>query len=160
MARKVETAGQVFGRRLAEAREARGWKQRDLAERSGISQSTIAKTETGKRSGQVTIEEALRLAAALGVSPLHLIVPLEDEARVEVAPKVRVSARRAREWVRGEQPLRDEDDRIFRYQAPAPGFGVFVPGIYTNEARDIERIRKVAAEAVTIGSYGEESDDA
>src|SRR5262249_20286042 len=53
------------------------------------------------------IEDVLALAAALDVAPIHLIVPVNDEATISVASKLAdVPARIAREWVGGRAPLR------------------------------------------------------
>ncbi len=54
-----------LGKRLVEARETVGLSQRDLAQYSGISQSTIHRIETGQR--EASILELATLADACGV---------------------------------------------------------------------------------------------
>jgi transcriptional regulator with XRE-family HTH domain len=62
-------------RELRRLRERRAWSQRDLAERSGVAQSTIAELEAGRLARHVTTR---RLAAALGVEPAELIETAEE----------------------------------------------------------------------------------
>ena len=56
-----------LGRRLREFRRRAGLTQVGLAERSGVSRTTIASIETGQRDN-MTLEHALRLAHALGIT--------------------------------------------------------------------------------------------
>jgi transcriptional regulator with XRE-family HTH domain len=121
--------GQIFAQQLRAVRERRRWNQQQLADRLAhlgepIDRSTIAKIENGSR--QVSLDEALRFAAALEVSPVHLFTdpPHEGPAsrkyetaparpRVRLAAKLAVSPREARMWIRGQQPLRDADRKTF-----------------------------------------------
>jgi transcriptional regulator with XRE-family HTH domain len=66
----TETAA-LLGRRLAEIRERRGWKQKDLAEKAGLSVAFISEIENGHRN--VSSEKLLRLANALGASIDYLL---------------------------------------------------------------------------------------
>jgi transcriptional regulator with XRE-family HTH domain len=100
--------GQVFGRRVEEARKRRGWTQEQLASelrRLGCkaSRSTIAKIEgRGQRATYAKLEDLFAFSAALGVPPVHLIVPLEDETTVMLTPRIRLPAPAARAWIRGQ----------------------------------------------------------
>lgn len=60
-----------FGQRLREAREERGWTQKELAEISGTTHSTISRSETSVHNPKVTIVG--KLAKALGVNPAWLM---------------------------------------------------------------------------------------
>jgi|GEM_PF-2991380 transcriptional regulator with XRE-family HTH domain len=103
-----EHPGQIFGRRVEEARKRRGWTQEQLAAElrrlgSKGSRSTVAKIEgRGQRATYAKIEDLFAFAAALGVPPVHLLVPLEDATTVALTPRVRVPAPAARKWIRGE----------------------------------------------------------
>ncbi|MET7294921.1 helix-turn-helix transcriptional regulator [Streptomyces griseoloalbus] len=77
---------------------------------------TVANLESGKRQN-VTITEWLALARVLDVSPLHLLVPLE-EVDYLVAPDESFPASRVRAWVRGQGALPGTDERIFRSELP------------------------------------------
>ncbi|MEU4012087.1 helix-turn-helix domain-containing protein [Streptomyces pseudogriseolus] len=77
---------------------------------------TVSNLESGKRQS-VTLTEWLTLARVLDVSPLHLLVPLE-EVGFSVTPEEAVPASRARAWLRGAQPLPGTDLRIFRSEVP------------------------------------------
>jgi hypothetical protein len=80
---------------------------------------TIAKIEKGgTRARNASLQEVLAIAAALNVGVVHLFVPLEDDASVEIAPKFVASAPRVREWVRGLLPLRDRDVGEFVTELP------------------------------------------
>ena len=103
--------GQVLARRVKEARERRGWSQGELAEQVNALGYSLARPiinrieQGGVRAGNVSVEDLFALAAALGVAPVHLLVPLDDEAALEVTPSVAVSAQLARAWIRGRLPL-------------------------------------------------------
>ena len=61
----------MFGESMRELREALGWKQEKLAEKAGLSASTISHFETGKRLP--SFESLIRLADAFDVSIDRLI---------------------------------------------------------------------------------------
>jgi transcriptional regulator with XRE-family HTH domain len=58
-------------RRLRDVRERKFLTQRELSERSGVAQSTIARIEQGLQPARITT--ARRLAEALGVEPQELL---------------------------------------------------------------------------------------
>lgn len=71
--RRAETVGE----RIRRLREERGLSQRELAE-PGVSYAYLSRIEAGQR---MPSEKALRkLAAKLGVTPLHLEVGRDDAA--------------------------------------------------------------------------------
>lgn len=57
---------------LRKARKAKGWTQEDLASKTGLTQSTISRVECGS---PVSPETAAALAAAVGISELHILYP-------------------------------------------------------------------------------------
>lgn len=119
-----EAAGPVetITRRVREARNRKGMTAQELADRlkaSGVpwDRGTVTKLETGRRQS-VTVVELLALARVLDVAPIHLLVPLDDEAALRVTPAEHVPADRARQWIRGNKPLAGTDLRIFWTEAP------------------------------------------
>lgn len=77
-----------LGLELQRIREARGWTQRELAERAGLPQSTIARYEKAGRTP--TVPTLWRLASALNVTvmlaPEYGIKLLDCEPAVPVPP--------------------------------------------------------------------------
>ncbi len=66
----------TIGRNIKAAREAHGWKQSELAERTGsIARSTIAKIESGS---SLTVSTLKTLADTLGVPPYMLLLRESD----------------------------------------------------------------------------------
>lgn len=61
----------MFGRRIKQLREAKGWTQEELAERSGVSAQAVSHYETGRRSP--LFSTAVHLAAALGCPVTDLL---------------------------------------------------------------------------------------
>jgi transcriptional regulator with XRE-family HTH domain len=124
---KIRKAGpppsRVFGEQVRGVRTRKGWtSQQHLADRleelgHDIDRSAIARLETGKRG--VPLDEAFAIAAALEVSPLSLMLPREPDDPVAVAPRLTVSAEEAREWVRGDEPLPNQDRQFFEQESPA-----------------------------------------
>jgi transcriptional regulator with XRE-family HTH domain len=129
----------VFARRVREARKRRGWSQAQLADRlaeigyTGIGRATVAKIEdaTSTRSN-ASLEDVLAIAAALDCSPLHLIVPLEDDELLQITAGLPpAQAVLIRDWVRSVliAPLRIvlgvaeqnvDDVAAFMSQLPEP----------------------------------------
>src|SRR5947208_3667064 len=107
---------QVFGRRVAEARKARGWRQAEAARRLQVDRTTFNKIERGGR-GDVKLSQLFDFALRLGVSPLHLITPREDEQLIAVTPTTSLPAAVVRDWVRGV-PLPTADPGAFLAQLP------------------------------------------
>lgn len=64
-----DMSGKTLAERLTEARKRLGWSQAVLAERAGVSQSTIGNLESGTRSRPRNL---LTIASALGVSAVWL----------------------------------------------------------------------------------------
>ncbi len=104
---------ETFGLQVRAARRQRDWSQQDLAERIGkvlgdsadrpsMKQANIAKIEAGQRK-RLVVEDVLLFAAALNVSPVHLLVPFEDDHHIDTGFGAMESAA-LREWVRGWGP--------------------------------------------------------
>jgi transcriptional regulator with XRE-family HTH domain len=112
----------VFATRLPEVRKRHGWSQQRLAERLKeldyeIPRVTIAKIEKGQRL--VKLDEAFAIAYALDVSPLHLLVPIENEPRVLLAGGEQpFEPQWARDWIRGYEPAIGQDPRMFWMERP------------------------------------------
>jgi transcriptional regulator with XRE-family HTH domain len=116
------TPAEVFAQRVKEARTRRGWTQRQLAERLTdldypTDRTAVLRIETGKRA-DVRLSDVFAFALALDVWPLHLIVPLEDEAPIAVTPARVVAAPKARAWIRGLAMLRGTDPSAVFAQLP------------------------------------------
>lgn len=69
----------IVGKNIKAAREALGWKQSELAERTGLARSTIAKIEMG---GTVTVSTLSSIAEVLGVPPYMLMLRIVDWKRL------------------------------------------------------------------------------
>jgi transcriptional regulator with XRE-family HTH domain len=112
---------EVFARRVKEVRTRRGWTQQELADRMAlfgwpIDRATIARTEGLAR--EVSLEEALAICVALGVCPLHMVVPLSDDEWLAVAPTLVLPPYQARKWMRGQLALDLKDHRTYYTEVP------------------------------------------
>jgi len=96
--------------RIGDLRQRRGWSANDLAKRCaeqglpGLNRSVLANLESGRRR-YVTVDELLTLSLVLGVSPIHLLLPTDDYAQVEVTPTVAEAAGWVRPWIGGRTVL-------------------------------------------------------
>jgi hypothetical protein len=61
---------------------------------------SLSKLESGRYG--VSINDVFALAAALGLNPVHLLTPLEDDATVAVTNRVLLPAKNVRAWIRGD----------------------------------------------------------
>jgi transcriptional regulator with XRE-family HTH domain len=108
--------GAIFGRRVSEERKRQGLSQDDLVKRLEklgryMDRSNLSRIERGETTGQ--LDNVVALALALGVAPIHLMVPREGEEAVELAPKRRLSAGDARLWIGGRKLLPESDPVAF-----------------------------------------------
>ncbi len=118
-------AREVFRRRLRETRRALDLTQVDLAARvtaqGGVmTQTTITRLERGSRA--VTVDELFSLAAALDVSPLALLLPLDSDVSLRLDRHV-VTPRQLVDWVVGREPLRgwgDDPESVYAYERLLP----------------------------------------
>lgn len=83
----------AIGQRVAALRNARGWTQQVLADRSGIAQANIARVETGRHPPQ--LKTVNRIAGALGVAVTEL---LREPAFMEAQEDRQWAEAAAREW--------------------------------------------------------------
>lgn len=115
-----ETRG-VYGPRLRQVRNHRGWTQEQLAQEMAgrighpMNRATIAKIEGGRRP--LEVGELVALAAALGVSPSSLFLE-QDVEYVRLTERIKVKAETAAAWVNGEAPLDPKDARIYHSERP------------------------------------------
>jgi transcriptional regulator with XRE-family HTH domain len=114
-AKKALSPGQILAKQLKAARTRQGMNQQDVADlmaRYGhpINRVTLAKIEAGStRARNVSLEEAIALAAVLSVPPEVFFFGLGSEDRVAVTPKMTVHPGLARKWLRGsESPATSE----------------------------------------------------
>lgn len=115
--RTPTAVSRVVGRQVKTARNMRRWSQDDLAsqlKRQGVElgQASIARLESGPR--HITVDEALALAAALGVNPLYLLSGDFTNEPVPVTPKLgNVWPNAMRFWFAGNLPLPGTDERSY-----------------------------------------------
>jgi transcriptional regulator with XRE-family HTH domain len=122
-----EQLSRHVGARVREIRERRLLTVGAVARRAGLSPSEISKIEAnaadedGKARRRVSVAHLFALAYALHVSPLDLLLPLEDQDLVEVVDGVEVEAHWVRSWVAGYGPLPGDDAYESLYFAESPG---------------------------------------
>lgn len=119
MSDKGKSARDVLAANLAAVRQRVGMSSaQELADKvkelgGRLDRAAIAKIESKARN--VSLDEALLLAAALDVAPVHLLFPLDDAELVEIAPKLDpVNAADARSWLRGSTPLPTTNEKTYR----------------------------------------------
>lgn len=91
--------------------------QQDLANRieelgGALDRSMIARIEGGTKR-RILIDDALMVAAALGVNPLHLITPREANSTVQLAPELERESIEVRSWFVGVRALFEDDARYY-----------------------------------------------
>jgi transcriptional regulator with XRE-family HTH domain len=75
-----------------------------------MDRTTLVKLEKGERAQTAPLDKVFALAAALGVNPVHLLTPQDDDREVKVLPgRPAVPASLVRSWIRGTGVLPDTD---------------------------------------------------
>jgi transcriptional regulator with XRE-family HTH domain len=113
----------TIARQVRELRNARGWSGQRLAQEmteQGIDwdRSIVANLENGRRR-TVSVEEWLALARVLGVAPVHLLLPIEEDGEFAVTPRAIEQLAEARAWVRGYRALAGDSTWFHRHRPPA-----------------------------------------
>lgn len=85
-----------------------------------LNRHVIANIESGRRES-ISVDELFVLARALGVAPVHLLVPVDDDAHMATTPSETAVARHVRRWVTGDQPWAGSDAETYWSEAP-PGW--------------------------------------
>ena len=121
------TFEQSVALRVRSLRERHGFSQQDLADKLAsygiaLDRSAVARLERGQRG--ISLEEAMYLALALDVAPVHLIVDPDGELPIVMAGKSSplVTPFQARGWIRGEFPLFEQDIKIYLSEIPLEEF--------------------------------------
>ncbi|MBP2370696.1 helix-turn-helix domain-containing protein [Pseudonocardia parietis] len=118
------TAAQInrLRRRAGMSRDQLAARCRDLGAPEQMTAAAIANIETGRRNPttgrrrrDVTIDELGIFAAALGVPPVLLAIPVGLRELVEILPGRVVSAWDAAQWFTGEEPLPTHNDAGERF---------------------------------------------
>src|SRR5262249_50443157 len=104
--------GQVFGRRVREERMRQQLSLRELTNRVSalgvpLDRSTLVRIEQGGTRGN--LDTLFALAVALGVSPIHLMVPRQAGEKMSLLGNRTLPADDAQAWIRGRKLLRDSD---------------------------------------------------
>ena len=75
----------MLGQRIRQARERKGWSQRELARQAQVRHAIISELETGKKTDTIGVI-LKRLARALGVSVDFLLGTFEDDDQEDGEP--------------------------------------------------------------------------
>ena len=137
-----ESVEDVFNRRVDAILAARGLEHRDLLEeleKAGY---------TPESPASVLLNDAFAIAAVLGVSPIHVLVPDEEEP-ISVTPEIAAARRDLDLWIRGLKPLRPQDEVLFHLEA-------------SNDDLDAEHVAElwVRADSVRVAALAWCIDDA
>jgi transcriptional regulator with XRE-family HTH domain len=122
-------ASSYFAEQVKKARKGAGLTQQELANaltdlgevdtKTGSpfwDQPKIGRIENGMRA--VNLEETLAIAAALGVNPVHLIIPRGAKSEIAITSGLTVSADKARNWLNDMEPLWEDDAELYYHWIP------------------------------------------
>lgn len=119
---EILTLTRSLAARVKTVRKRRSWSAAQLAEQMTAhgfpwDRFTVQNLENGRRKS-VTLDEVGALARVLGVAPLHLILPIDDDQQgVEIDPGKAYAAALVREWFVGQRAL-GADPRIYGSEVP------------------------------------------
>jgi transcriptional regulator with XRE-family HTH domain len=83
-----------------------------------MDRATVAKIEQGgTRATNLSVEDLLALAVALGVNPVELFVP-RGESQILKVGQTNIGSVEARRWLRQQEPLRGADSRVYLTERP------------------------------------------
>src|SRR5262245_60670882 len=121
------TAGVVFGQRLTQVRTKRGITKAALSRRLDelghpLHRVVLGEIEAGgTRARNVSLEDVLAIAYALGVPPLQMMFPYDDETRVRiVSNRPPVEPDQLRLWIWGAHGgnIEEADEVTYMLELP------------------------------------------
>ena len=123
--RKSVTPGEMVAVRMKELRKKRGWSQEQLANELDrhevpINRTTIAKMEAhpqSTRAENISLVNVLALGIVLGVNPVELFSPQNPDVWLRVGETL-IPPRQLRQWLRQQQPLREQDSKWYDTEIP------------------------------------------
>jgi transcriptional regulator with XRE-family HTH domain len=154
------TVGEVLVEQLRAIRRRRAWSQADLADELAnlgadtLNRTAISKVENGTR--RVTVEELLLLAAALNVTPVHLLVPYQPDTPVALTPALTLPAGQLRRWIYGAGPLPGASDQQYFTEVPPDHWSAY----RDPRVRELGTIFQAASDAATTATTPETAEDA
>ena len=120
----TDTISDLVAENVRDLRKRRGLSGSDLARRCadrGVPELTAAiirniengrRDAAGRRRRMITVDELVALAYALDASPAHLLTPTGRD--FPVTETASATEQEARLWLRGEDPLAEQDEPEFR----------------------------------------------
>ena len=136
---------------MTRLRRSRGWSAERLGQemaKAGVpwDRDIVTNLEIGRRRS-VGFDEWLILAKVLGVAPLHLLVPLDDDAEFPVTADLALPAAVARDWITGTDPddLLGDDDSWWHLHRPFSRRGTAAAGGAAGGTARVVRARKTTA---------------
>ena len=81
------------------------------------------------RARNISLEDVLGIAMALGVNPVELIVPQDADILLRIG-SAEISPQAARDWFRQKQPLRKQDEKTYFTEVPQEEWDRYVRGIH------------------------------
>lgn len=75
------------GKQIQELREARGWRQWELAEKVGVSRSTVSNIESGRRS--LTLETLRRFCDVFQINISYFAIESDEDEVLDVLDRLR-----------------------------------------------------------------------
>jgi transcriptional regulator with XRE-family HTH domain len=137
------TPHRAIAERVKELRKSRGWSAQRLAEEvtaAGIQwdRSIVANLENGRRAA-LSVEEWLTLAYVLDVAPVNLLVPTSDDGPdFAVVPDQVIPPMDVREWIRGRQPIGNQDVDHYFSKIAANDFGFIYSALKRAQEKRME----------------------
>jgi transcriptional regulator with XRE-family HTH domain len=168
----LESPSGLVAERIKDERRRAGLSTKTLAERCaslGAPQMTAAvlmniesgrKDQNGKRRRDITVDELLVLAYALGVSPLGLLLPDDENRLYQITPTIAEMAAKVGRWLIGLKPpplwTSDVEDPEARQVHPGvnPRFWSAIPA-YLQTDPD-ERIKRVVEQVLKSAGKSEQ----
>lgn len=148
----AEQVDAIFRRRIREERQLLGWSQARLAEEAGgrdagLYQTTVAKIEgTGKGTPrEVSLREAMALAAALDMPLTGLVVPRDLDGSVQLGAH-EVDAPTAVDWMLGRHRLGPPRPIFLSTEEPWNRMPMWVDEDRDDETEELVRLGRWARE--------------
>lgn len=148
----------VIADRVRNLREARGWSQQRLADEltdvtgERVGRTTVTTIEGRGRAKSINVDDLHALALALDVSPVDLVCPVADDARVIVTPERQFLSVEWRTYLREgpEASVPTYDDAAARLEGIAAGLRGAAHDRRAELARDAVRIGLNLLDALAV----------
>jgi transcriptional regulator with XRE-family HTH domain len=160
----ADNVAKTVGKQVRRYRDLAGMSAQKMADALAelgmpIERSVLAGLENGRRK-TVSVAEVIAFGKVLGIAPLALIYPVDEDDPIEILPGQLSTPLAASKWFVGDTPFPDEAEGLTEAQLWAWGGDATALSLVRKHDRDVQAVLTFLASARKLVSAAPFSDEA